>query len=214
MNISNLKKECGVYIIRNSINDYVYIGSSNNVYNRVKSHKHLLKKNKHYNTHLQNFVNKYGLDVMTVGVLCYCSVEEQFLNEQNYFSEYPNKFNVLPIAHNVPLGIIGNKTTSVAKLIEYNKTKPHLGIDYYREQPHTFKPGQKLDEDFLTKMRIGRILKNNNFDTVDEAIEFKKNVFKLKGDGYTETQIGLMVGKNQSTISRILSEKIWGEIKI
>jgi group I intron endonuclease len=214
MNISELKKECGVYIIKNTINDYVYIGSSNNVYRRVICHKHLLGKNKHYNTHLQNFVNKYGLNVLNIEVLTYCTVNEQFIMEENYFKEYPNKFNVLSVAHNVPLGLIGNKKISVVKLIEYNKNRPYMGLEFYHNQTNTFKPGQKFDNDFLIKMRIGKILKNNNFNSLDEAIEFKRNIFELKAQGYTETQVGDIVGKNQSTINRILSEKIWREIEI
>ena len=59
---ANLKK-CGVYMIRNIINGKVYIGSTRDTFkNRWRTHKRLLKCNKHCNKHLQSSYNKYGVD--------------------------------------------------------------------------------------------------------------------------------------------------------
>lgn len=52
----------GVYIILNIINNKYYIGSSKNVYIRLREHKSNLKGNKHENQRLQNAVNKYGIN--------------------------------------------------------------------------------------------------------------------------------------------------------
>jgi predicted GIY-YIG superfamily endonuclease len=54
-----MKKISGVYKITNIVNGKYYIGSAINIKNRWKSHKRLLKNNKHYNTHLQSAYNKY-----------------------------------------------------------------------------------------------------------------------------------------------------------
>lgn len=53
---------CGVYMIRNKINNKVYIGSSKNIKQRISKHKLDLKKNNHFNKHLQRSWNKYGKD--------------------------------------------------------------------------------------------------------------------------------------------------------
>lgn len=46
-----------VYIISNSIDNRIYIGSSVNVKSRLTGHKKDLIKGSHHNSHLQNFAN-------------------------------------------------------------------------------------------------------------------------------------------------------------
>ena len=53
-------KKIGVYTIVCTPNKYVYVGSSNNLYSRINSHKNRLFKNEHVNPLLQNCFNKYG----------------------------------------------------------------------------------------------------------------------------------------------------------
>jgi len=50
--------ELGVYIIRNTRNGKMYVGSSLNTRRRMIDHKTLLNKKKHYNPHLQSAYNK------------------------------------------------------------------------------------------------------------------------------------------------------------
>lgn len=52
----------GIYVIRNKVNDKVYIGQSWNIKSRLADHKRDLRKNKAGNIHLQRAYNKYGLD--------------------------------------------------------------------------------------------------------------------------------------------------------
>jgi len=55
-------RNCGIYIIQNSINNHIYIGSSINIKKRFNSHRNLLNTNKHPNSHLQAAWNKYKED--------------------------------------------------------------------------------------------------------------------------------------------------------
>lgn len=50
----------GIYKITNLNDGKVYIGKSEDLKRRIKTHKLLLKRNKHFNYHLQNAYNKYG----------------------------------------------------------------------------------------------------------------------------------------------------------
>ena len=50
----------GIYLITNTTNGKIYIGSSNNIEHRWNRHKSHLKNNNHVNIHLQNAWNKYG----------------------------------------------------------------------------------------------------------------------------------------------------------
>lgn len=52
-------KKHGVYIIKNNINDKVYIGSAICLYTRSCQHKGMLENKKHKNPKLTNFVKKY-----------------------------------------------------------------------------------------------------------------------------------------------------------
>lgn len=60
--INECSGECGIYYIRNIINNHIYIGSSIMLSKRYAEHRLKLKTNKHYCTILQNAVNKYGID--------------------------------------------------------------------------------------------------------------------------------------------------------
>lgn len=48
-----MKKQCGIYMIRNKINQKYYIGQSRNIALRRRYHINMLRKNTHSNTYLQ-----------------------------------------------------------------------------------------------------------------------------------------------------------------
>lgn len=52
----------GIYTITNSFDNKIYVGSSENIYLRLKQHKNKLISNKHSNKHLQYAYNKYKGD--------------------------------------------------------------------------------------------------------------------------------------------------------
>lgn len=53
-------KISGIYLIRNKINDKIYIGQSLDINNRLYKHKYHLKNNTHTNSYLQSSFKKYG----------------------------------------------------------------------------------------------------------------------------------------------------------
>ncbi|HSH25528.1 MAG TPA: NUMOD1 domain-containing DNA-binding protein [Massilibacterium sp.] len=59
-----------IYTILNTVNDKAYIGQTIQDYKKRKySHMYALKRDKHYNQHLQNDWNKYGEDVFEFKIL-------------------------------------------------------------------------------------------------------------------------------------------------
>ena len=80
-------KICGVYKIKNIVNDKFYIGSSKDIKNRWKQHKDQLRANKHGNAYLQNAWNKYGEKNFTFEVIEECEPSIQFEREQYYLNE-------------------------------------------------------------------------------------------------------------------------------
>jgi group I intron endonuclease len=93
----------GVYIITNILNNYYYIGSSKDVYRRLREHKNNLLKNQHENNRLQNGFNSYGLDNFTFEVLEFHNEEFMISMEQWWMnmlqSANRNKgYNIRPVA--------------------------------------------------------------------------------------------------------------------
>jgi group I intron endonuclease len=83
----------GVYEILNNANGNRYIGSSRNIYNRICSHKSLLKKGTHQNKHLQNAWNKYTEELFSFSVLCCCDPVNQYLYEQLFIDQLKPEYN-------------------------------------------------------------------------------------------------------------------------
>lgn len=88
-----LRKKCGVYSIKNVINNKEYIGSSKNLYNRLHEHLNNLKYNKGHNSHLQNAWNKYGENNFVYKIISFCDIQEQFDKEQYYLDLYNPEYN-------------------------------------------------------------------------------------------------------------------------
>ena len=77
----------GIYLIRNKINNKVYVGQSVNIKDRWSNHKRELEKGIHYNDHLQKSYNKYGKINFEFKVIEYC--EEEKLDElEVYWIKY------------------------------------------------------------------------------------------------------------------------------
>lgn len=91
----------GIYKITNTINNKVYIGLSNNIEERWKTHKkrYKIKTDKEYEKHLYRAFRKYGLDAFTFEIIEICS-KEQLPNREiywiSYYNSYANGYNETP----------------------------------------------------------------------------------------------------------------------
>lgn len=82
------KRICGIYKIRNILNNKIYIGSSYNIFARWNQHKQGLNKNKHNNKHLQNAWNKYGVENFEFSIIEECEEINTLEREQFYLDKY------------------------------------------------------------------------------------------------------------------------------
>jgi group I intron endonuclease len=94
---------CGIYAIYHINSGRYYIGSSAKIWQRWKSHKKLLKSNKHHSTHLQNAWNKYGEPTFSFFVVEEVLKEYLIIREQYYLDKYRTYeddfgFNICPKA--------------------------------------------------------------------------------------------------------------------
>lgn len=88
----------GVYIIKNITNGYCYVGSSNNIENRVGDHFELLRKKQHYNINLQRaFNNKesYFIYGCVKEFDVFATRDEIYDYEQIVLDQVHNRYNIL-----------------------------------------------------------------------------------------------------------------------
>lgn len=92
--ISNIHNIPGIYAIYSIDYKYVYIGSSKNVYKRLKGHFQHLRTGNHQNKILQDYVNKRGIDNLRVKFVKLCPIEDLLNCEQFYFDHINPNFNI------------------------------------------------------------------------------------------------------------------------
>lgn len=93
----------GIYMIKNKINNKMYIGKSKNIeYRFYNGHRKFLIKNNHANKHLQRSWNKYGEENFEFSIIEKC--KEDCLNEREiYWINYYNSSN-MEYGYNKTLG--------------------------------------------------------------------------------------------------------------
>ena len=81
-NLLKIKNKCGVYKI--GIASHFYIGSSNHIGNRLRTHRNSLVQGNHHNHTMQNCFNKYGIDSMVFEIVEECP-EECLIEREGYY---------------------------------------------------------------------------------------------------------------------------------
>lgn len=119
------KPICGIYMIKCTTNDKTYIGSSNDVMRRLKTHKRELKNGSHNNLLLQHEYNKYGADKFIFKIIDQNLEEELLLAyEKCYMYKYDSMVKYKGYNHM-------NSTVNHKQFKEaYNKLKERGVIPY------------------------------------------------------------------------------------
>ncbi len=168
-----MDKICGIYMIKNSINNKMYIGQAVNIYKRWEyGHASCLNKNNHKNKHLQNAWNKYGKDNFEFKILEECVREE--LNDKekywiSYYDSFENGYNLTKGGE----GILGLKFSSETKQKIRNahlgkklsdETKQKLS-EYFKKYPSNSLLGKHHTEKTREKIRIKAIGRKHSEET-------------------------------------------------
>lgn len=92
-----MENNCGIYGIRNTINNKIYIGKSINIKSRLSKHKSQLKrevKNKDCNRYLFNSVKKHGLENFEFITIELLPNDEDLLKDRElYWMDFYNSCN-------------------------------------------------------------------------------------------------------------------------
>lgn len=119
-----------IYAIINKINNKFYVGRSQDVNNRIKTHFYLLNKNMHFNKNLQKDWNLYGeLNFESTILHEIYSLNDAIFAEQAYLDEFINKDILYNISDLAITGVNRNINHH-----NYNKTpKEWMGEETYKQ---------------------------------------------------------------------------------
>lgn len=191
-------KKIGIYCIKNTVNNKVYIGSSKNIQQRFRQHKHQLLHNIHGNKHLNSSANNYGIDNFIFYILEECGIDSLIDKESFYITLY----NSL----NPNYGY--NKATNISNT---------SGYKWSEESKKRFSEkckGRKLSEEhkrnigFSSKNRIYKKgYKHTNKAKNNISLKHSKKVLQFTLDNQfvkewrSIKEIGVYLGKTTSSIS-------------
>lgn len=122
-------RRCGIYCIRNTRNNKVYIGQSIDLDGRWSKHKSELNRNIHFNPQLQEDWTTYGQISFEFEILELCSEDELDEKEQFYIDKYDSMNHA--IGYNLQSGGHYNMVQC-----EESREKAKASIkDYYKNNP-------------------------------------------------------------------------------
>lgn len=127
--LRGIGKPC-IYRIRNKVNNKCYIGSAAGHLQRRRQHYHLLRSNKHFNSHLQSAWNRYKEENFIYEVLQFVSDKQSLIKRERWWISRHSSANPLfgyNITENPQVGNLGMKMSKEAKdkMSKSKKGKKH-----------------------------------------------------------------------------------------
>lgn len=183
---------CGIYFIKNIVNNKLYIGQSNNIYKRWNNHKNDLKNNRD-SKYLQSSYNKYGEENFVYGILELCEPDLLDWKEMNYIimynsRDYQNGYN-LTDGGSAPSGYRHTQETKAlfSKILIGNKRR--LGKPSSEEE--------KIRMSISRKGKPGKSGWNQTKETREKMSKSKTGVLGLKKKFSSSKYIGVKFNKKR-----------------
>lgn len=206
-------KKSGIYLIKNLINNKVYIGKSVNIYQRMQQHVNLLnKKSSDENRYLINSWFKYGKDNFQYIVLEYLEKDENLLKERelywmNYYKS-TNKTKGYNLRMDTATNCIVHEETR--KLQSKNQIKRYKNLKerekhsvffkkFWKENPEKLKSMSEKISKLITKYYIYQYDKHSKklikkwetvLDILKENPEYKRHNIYAVCSGEKPTMYG------------------------
>jgi len=207
-----------IYMIKNDINNKVYIGqTTKSLYNRKRDHLSRLRNGKHFNSHLQNSFNKYKESSFCFSVLHKCNISDLDKFEILYINLYNSlkesigynkdsggtKNKIISESTRIKLSVAGKgrKKTEVhsLKISKSLKNRYECGIEHHRNgTSHTESTKKKMS---IKSIGIPKSESHKKSLRKPKSEQWKRKMFLLK----TSTgEKGICFDKNRSKYMAII----------
>lgn len=210
----------GIYKIINTVNGKIYIGSSQDIKKRWKTHRAHLKGNYHHNIHLQNAWNKYGEGKFSFSILEKVNNTSKLVEqEQYYIDSLDPEYNIMPKAGRSKFSEESKRrmSESTKGMYEgednpmYGKTRKQSVKDAISKA----KEGSNRSE--ATKKRIGRAIKGKFEGEKHPRSKLTERKVKLirrllRDTNLAQDSIAEKFDIAQTTVSKIKLGKRWSHI--
>ena len=140
MKYTDIKDDnCGIYMIKNTVNNKMYIGQSHNIAWRWTIHKYKLRSNNSDNRHLQYSWNKYGESAFDFLIVELCPVDKLDEKEAYWISYY----NSIENGYNIRAGGNSSRGWKMSEEGKKNISNALKGHKYSEEHNKNLSAAQK-----------------------------------------------------------------------
>jgi len=189
----------GIYQIKSIQKEKIYIGSAVSLKCRKSTHFKELKDNTHSNKHLQNHVNKYGIEDLVFIIMEFCSKEKLIEREQYWMDTLKPEFNICRVAGSA----LGVKWSEEQKQKIRGENNPMKKIEV-RQKVSQSRKGFILSKEARLKISIAS---KGRKHTEGSLVKMSNNA---KGNKYA---LGSKHSEDQIQIQRNLAKKSWETVE-
>lgn len=161
----SLPRTSGIYLIRCTANNKIYIGSTSNLRKRQHDHFADMARNAHSNKHMQSAWNKYGSDTFTFEVLEYVMPWSRIDREQYWLDKLKPYDH--SIGFNVAIRAQGDKLSPEHRASISRSNMGHPVSEEVREKLRKFRTGRKAtpqERVFLIEIATGHRMPQTSRD--------------------------------------------------
>lgn len=164
-------KSGGVYILKNIINNKVYVGSTKNFYSRFSQHKNEVLNGNHQSKSLQKDANIYGIEKFLFQVIE--ETVDRISREQFYFDYFKSC--------NPEYGYNSGKSAKIWNIgYKYSKKeKECFFTEEYKEKMRVINIGRKHLQDTIVKMSKIRSEAQQSMTKRERKIPFFHKMIKI-----------------------------------
>lgn len=190
----------GIYLISNTTNGHLYVGSAVNIQKRFAGHRHQLHAGNHHSRYLQNAWNKYGSESFEFRVLFFCSKENLIFFEQRALDVLKPEYNSSPTAGNC-LGVKHTEETK-QKCVDAALYRMH-------KDPEQHKELTRLANEKIRELYADEKWKTRRNAAVTEKLraQFSKMI-TFNGETKTQRDWAERIGISPTTLTHRI--KHWG----
>lgn len=157
---------CGIYTIKNIVNNKCYVGFSSNIRRRWGHHRYELRGNRHTNRFLQADWNIYGESSFIFDIIEQCDLAR--LAERERFYVQLHRANKRKYGYNITEGGEGNFGLVVSKSMRKKLSKKFSG----EGNPMYGKNHSQQTKQLLSEQRIGN---KNGIGNTNSLAKFRRN---------------------------------------